>query len=75
MRRERTTGNMVWIGLLGFCLFVCVVMDGLCLYLLVIQWVPPRQMLKLLLICSGLTATSFQLLRRRLYISGSDKFF
>jgi hypothetical protein len=65
----------MWIGLLGFCLFVCVVLDCLFLYLLAIRWLPPRQMLTLLSVCAGLTGATFQLLRRRLSISGSDSFF
>ena len=75
MRRRRTVGNRVWIGLLGFCLFVCLVVDCLFLYLLAIRWAPPREMLTLLAVCTGLTWTTFQLLRRRLSISGADRFF
>jgi hypothetical protein len=74
VKRKRTTGNRVWIGLLGFCLFVCVSMDCLFLYLLAIRWAPPSEMLTLLAVCSSLTWTTWRLLRRRLSISGADEF-
>ena len=75
MRRKRTVGNRVWIGVLGFCLLLCVAMDGGVLYAMFVRWMPLRQTLTLLSVCSVLTWTTLQLLRRRLSISGADRFF
>jgi hypothetical protein len=75
MKRKRTAGNKLWIVLLGFCLFVCVVLDCLCCYLFAIHFAPWRQILAFLSVCSLLTTTTYPLLGRRMSISGSDKFF
>ena len=74
MRRKRTIGNKVWIGLLGFSLLVFVLLDGLLVYATAVGWIPREQMWKGLVVGSSVTWITWRALQRRLSISGSDEF-
>ena len=74
MKSERTIGNRVWIGLLAFSLLVMCAWDCFLVYGAV-HWGPFHGIPWGLLLCFYLTWTVYRALRRRISISGSDKFF
>ena len=75
MKLKRTRGNKVWIGILSFCLAFCVALDCFFLYAFLVQWLTRSEMLGVLPVPILLTWKTWQLLQRRLSISGADKFF
>lgn len=73
VKRERTVGNRVWIGLLAFSLAVMLAIDCVLLYLLATGWKPDRTIIGILLPLM-LTWSIYRALRRRIAIMGADKF-
>ena len=73
-RSKRTAGNKVWIVLLSFCLLVFLALDCFAVYIAVAERFTPWQVLVRVAWLGFLTWTIYRALRRRISITGADKF-